>query len=142
MNFSAHCPSCGFIDTSRGYPLVPPLSATHPLHTDNQPPDDCQISRIVEFLGAAGARLHSLDRQIAVLTEERDAVAEDIRSQSAVISASRRLPTEILCRILLLTLKPLAHMELPQAPWALAQICRRWRQVAIALPSLWSWFGV
>ncbi|KAF8142239.1 hypothetical protein K438DRAFT_1995223 [Mycena galopus ATCC 62051] len=121
---------------------APPLSAENPLLAHNDPPEGSRIPKIVEFLARARDRLDSLDFQIAALTKERDAIAADMRSHTAVISVVRQLPTEILCRILAMAMKPLAYMELPQTPWALAQICRRWREVAVALPSLWSWFGV
>ncbi|KAJ7664662.1 hypothetical protein DFH06DRAFT_986053, partial [Mycena polygramma] len=138
-----HACVCGFRSLD-DFPPLDPLPATHPLLTHNDPPAPSEIPRILDFLAHARARHDSLDRKIRAvaaildsLVKDRDLIAEDIRSHSAVISPVRQMPTEILCRIFLMTRKPLAYMELAQPPWYLGQISKRWREIALALPLLW-----
>ncbi|KAJ7601964.1 hypothetical protein DFH06DRAFT_377997 [Mycena polygramma] len=144
-----HC-VCGFLprDTSMFPPFHPPLAA-RTLLTHNEPPVDSETPEIVDFLASAKERRELLDRKIVAvaavidsLVAQRDLLSRDIRSCAAAISPLRQLPTEILCRIFPMTLKPLAYMQLPQPPWYLGQISRRWREIAIGMPLLWSSFGV
>ncbi|KAJ6476775.1 hypothetical protein C8R47DRAFT_1020763, partial [Mycena vitilis] len=124
-----------------------PLPATHPLLTRNDPPAESDTPKILNFLADAKKRRDDLDCEIAaanavleILVKERDLLAQGIRSHEAAVSPLRQLPTEILCRIFVTALKPLANFELPKAPWHLGQICKRWREIAIGMPVLWSSF--
>ncbi|KAJ6505667.1 hypothetical protein C8R47DRAFT_1037622 [Mycena vitilis] len=124
-----------------------PLPATHPLLTRNDPPAESDAPKILNFLADAKKRRDDLDCEIAaanavleILVKERDLLAQGIRSHEAAVSPLRQLPTEILCRIFVTALKPLANFELPKAPWYLGQICKRWREIAIGMPVLWSSF--
>ncbi|KAJ7652804.1 hypothetical protein DFH06DRAFT_1205737 [Mycena polygramma] len=144
-----HC-VCGFLprDTSV-FPLLHPPLAARALLTHNEPPADSETPEILDFLASAKERRELLDRKIVAvaaimdsLVAQRDLLSRDIRSCAAAISPLRQLPTEILCRIFLMTLKPLAYMQLPQPPWYLGQISKRWREIAIRMPLLWSSFGV
>ncbi|KAJ6517311.1 hypothetical protein C8R47DRAFT_1312837 [Mycena vitilis] len=139
---------CGFRSLDDSPPLRS-LPAAHTLLTHNDPPAPSEIPPILDFLVHARARRDSLDSKIRAvaaildsLVKDRDLVAEDIRSHTAVISPVRQMPTEILCRIFLAARKPLAYMELAHPPWYLGQVCKRWREIALALPLLWSSFGV
>ncbi|SJL18759.1 uncharacterized protein ARMOST_22359 [Armillaria ostoyae] len=63
-----------------------------------------------------------------------------------VLSPIQQLPTEILTDIFLHLQND--RLQLPfvqnvaEAPWLLTHVCRRWRGIADALPSLWSGFSV
>ncbi|KAJ6505668.1 hypothetical protein C8R47DRAFT_1192345 [Mycena vitilis] len=144
-----HC-VCGFLprETSTLLPLHPPTAA-RTLLMHNEPPADSETPEIVDFLASAKERREAVDRKIVAvavimdsLVAQRDILSRDIQSCAAAISPLRQLPTEILCRIFLMTLKPLAYMQLPQPPWYLGQISRRWREIAIGTPLLWASFGV
>ncbi|KAJ7652800.1 hypothetical protein DFH06DRAFT_1090271, partial [Mycena polygramma] len=139
---------CGLLP-HEGLPSLPPLPATHPLLTHNDPPAESETPKILDFLASARKRRDSLDSKIAAvadilctLAKERDLLAQDIRSHEGAISPLRQLPTEILCRIFVMALKPLANFELPKAPWYLGQISKRWREIAIGMPVLWASFWV
>ncbi|KAJ7351454.1 hypothetical protein DFH08DRAFT_992957 [Mycena albidolilacea] len=119
-NSSSPCSSYESLDATRTF-INPPLSTTYPLLAHNDPPHDFQIPEIVEFLARARDRLDSLDHEIAAPVQGRDAIAENMRSHTAVISTIRRLPVEILCTIFSMMLVQPAHMELPQAPWSRAR---------------------
>ncbi|KAJ7631816.1 hypothetical protein B0H17DRAFT_1282971 [Mycena rosella] len=130
---------------------LPPLPALHPLLVTNGLPTESESPTIQDFIATAKQLLASLDTKIAAvactmdtLVNERAAVAEDIRSHMAVVSpfVVRRIPTEILCRILSMALRPLAHTQCPEVPWHLGHICKRWREIAVDLRCLWSSFGI
>ncbi|KAJ6505672.1 hypothetical protein C8R47DRAFT_1102176 [Mycena vitilis] len=132
-----------------GLPPLHPLPATHPLLTNNDPPAESETAQISDFLAGARKRRDGLDSNIATvaaildtLVKERDLLAHDIRSHEGIISPLRQLPTEILCRIFVMARKPLANFELPKAPWYLGQISKRWREIALGMPVLWSSFWV
>ncbi|KAF5391597.1 hypothetical protein D9757_002548 [Collybiopsis confluens] len=78
--------------------------------------------------------------RITHLVVQRDQVQTDIEALQAVISPIRRLPLEILSEIFVECFpkikftRPSAH----EPPLLLAQICRRWRHVAISTPKIWS----
>ncbi|KAJ7601965.1 hypothetical protein DFH06DRAFT_1070959, partial [Mycena polygramma] len=139
---------CGLLPRDNLPPLHP-LPATHPLLMHNDPPAESETPKILAFLASAKKRCDGLDSNIeavaamlATLVKERDLLAQDIRSHEAVISLVRQLPTEILCRIFVMARKPQANFELPKAPWYLGQISKRWREIAIGMPVLWSSFWV
>ncbi|KAJ7828448.1 hypothetical protein B0H14DRAFT_2516587 [Mycena olivaceomarginata] len=97
------------------------------------------LKYLVGFLARARDRLDSLDEIVAPV-QGRDAIAENMRSHTAVISTIRRLPVEILCTIFsMMLVQP--HIWSSRKPRGLALVCRRWRNVAVTLSSLWSSFG-
>ncbi|KAJ7652603.1 hypothetical protein B0H17DRAFT_872971, partial [Mycena rosella] len=115
----------------------------------NALPIDSDTQYIRSFLSNANHRLEFINKRIAALvpvmntlTQERDAILADVCAHTAIMSPIRYLPSEILCLIFLMTVPPLRTLEIPRAPWVLGQICRRWRDIAVALPMLWSSFGI
>ncbi|KAJ7741914.1 hypothetical protein B0H14DRAFT_3608238 [Mycena olivaceomarginata] len=140
------CDLCGLVP-SYHLPPLNPLPPTHPLFTQNDPPSDSDVHRIQDFLASAKEHVDCLDMKIKALAAimsslvaERDSVAKEMRVHEGMISPIRRLPTEIISRILPMTLRPLAPLQCPEVPWYLGQITRRWRDIAIALPVLWTAF--
>ncbi|KAJ7940022.1 hypothetical protein B0H13DRAFT_1568336, partial [Mycena leptocephala] len=82
---------------------------------------------------------HLLTSAREALLRERDIVAKDVHSYQGIVSALRRMPPEILCHIFLLAV---AHLDLSKAPWHVAHVSQRWRDIAISLPGLWSSFRI
>ncbi|KAJ6602659.1 hypothetical protein DFH09DRAFT_1019790, partial [Mycena vulgaris] len=94
---------------------------------------------------AARARIQEIDMQISALHLSLKALADQRRSCEALISAYKypvlTLPTEITSEIFLNFLpappeRPFA--DGPLSPSFLCQICRTWRDIALATPALWS----
>ncbi|KAJ6554919.1 hypothetical protein DFH09DRAFT_1280583 [Mycena vulgaris] len=148
---STACLNCGLTAQSEPHSphFVPPLPTSSPLLLTNEPPIDSDIQYIRSFLSNATSRVDSLDQRLSALalardalTQERDTILADVRSHTAIVSPVRYLPSEILCRIFLMTVPPLRNLEFPRAPWALGHICQRWRNISLALPMLWSSFGI
>ncbi|KAJ7070044.1 hypothetical protein C8F01DRAFT_1115093 [Mycena amicta] len=74
-----------------------------------------------------------------------------IKAHQAVIAPWRRLPVELMAEIFVLTLAPMARhemedMEVVWDEWMddregtllLGRVCRRWRQIQLSTPNLWS----
>ncbi|KAK7053631.1 hypothetical protein R3P38DRAFT_2851335 [Favolaschia claudopus] len=124
-----------------GIRILAPLQASDDLFTHNDPPEDSRNTEIADYLARARHRIHSIESQILALTKERDKLLKDVQVHAGVVSVIRRFPTELWCRIFLMTRPRRAIMELPKAPWALALVCKRWREIVVGLPALWSAFG-
>ncbi|KAJ7628307.1 hypothetical protein FB45DRAFT_748593, partial [Roridomyces roridus] len=121
------------------------------LLNSNEPPEESELVYIREVLSTANSRLASLDdeiarleRQLRMLAQERAGLLEYQRKGPAVFSPLQRMPPEILSQIFMWTLPPqdesigwLVTYGLHSSPWLVAQICRRWRSIAISTPSLW-----
>ncbi|KAJ7715835.1 hypothetical protein B0H16DRAFT_263173 [Mycena metata] len=134
--------------------LVPP--ETQSLLTSNDPPLETQIQTIEDFILAGSTRLAALDDQIESqracstatvgLITERDALDQSVREHNAVLSPIRRIPTEILFHIFLLTLPHTKRVpgvmgrkqNIPAPPWRLGHVCKHWRDCALAYRRLWS----
>ncbi|KAJ7679907.1 hypothetical protein B0H17DRAFT_1232727, partial [Mycena rosella] len=138
------CTNCGFITSDDETPPAPPLSGSHPLLLTNHPPAGSEFPEIIDFLANGKQHLDLLNTRISVIAAtmdslviDRDAIAEHVRSHTAAISLLRQLPTEILRRILSMSRRPSSRLKPPEVPWYLGHISKRWREVAVALPSLW-----
>ncbi|KAJ7113991.1 hypothetical protein C8R44DRAFT_710391 [Mycena epipterygia] len=122
------------------------------LSTTNEPPRSAEVTFIRCVVSKTGARLAHLDDEIArlrdrlhELEEERGPLATYHAQNKAILSPLRRMPLELLGEIFswtLPTLRTARHSrrrgDFTDSPWVLAQICSRWRAVALSIPSLWS----
>ncbi|KAJ7291339.1 hypothetical protein C8J57DRAFT_214633 [Mycena rebaudengoi] len=126
-------------------------STLESLLISNDPPPDAEILVIRNIIADEQSRLLDLDTHIAALkkileplVDERNATADRILRHQSVISAARRVPPEILGEIFLLTLPSQEDGMLEKAscvdssPWLVGRICSRWREIALALPELWT----
>ncbi|KAJ7291440.1 hypothetical protein C8J57DRAFT_216004 [Mycena rebaudengoi] len=126
-------------------------STLESLLISNDPPPDAEIPVIRDIIADEQSRLLDLDTQIAALqkileplVDERNAIADKILRHQSVISVARRVPPEILGEILLLTLPSQEDGMSDKAscvdssPWIVGRICSRWREIALALPELWT----
>ncbi|KAK0479820.1 hypothetical protein EDD18DRAFT_1040966, partial [Armillaria luteobubalina] len=59
-----------------------------------------------------------------------------------ILSRSRRLPTELLTEMFVWCSSLYDRKDSPldprALPWTLSHVCRKWREVAIAAPEIWS----
>ncbi|KAJ7133983.1 hypothetical protein C8R43DRAFT_638831 [Mycena crocata] len=120
----------------------------------NDPPSDVQVRIIEDSLAVARQRVialnNLLDGPLATVAQteqvhERDALLDSINCHAAILSVVRRIPTEILCDILALTLphgrdvfSAGALITVPTPPWHLGWISRSWRDCAIGYGPLWA----
>ncbi|KAJ7689300.1 hypothetical protein B0H17DRAFT_1180302 [Mycena rosella] len=110
----------------------------------NDPPLDSDISSIRRIISDSQDRRDALNIQLGLMSKliaERDEMAECVRRHTAVLSAARRVPAEIVGEIFAATLpwtRRLGEATVTCAPWRLANVCRSWRASALADPFLWS----
>ena len=97
----------------------------------NDPPSDKERSLVQQAIESAEASLKDDD--------EREPLANFVRTHKAVLSPSRRLPFELIIEIFRYYIENLDHSYLSEytPPWALTYVCRRWRQIAVNTPTLW-----
>ncbi|KAJ7623816.1 hypothetical protein FB45DRAFT_926831 [Roridomyces roridus] len=118
------------------------------LAKSNEPPNSAELTYIRSAASKADARLTLIDdemsqKRLAQLGTER-AQLSDYHSQIIpIISPLRRMPPELLAEIFSWTLPTFGEMhgdnkDMKNSPWILAQVSRRWREISLATPSLWS----
>jgi hypothetical protein len=96
-----------------------------------------------------------LRAELGRLTKQVYRYEQCLHDQKAAISAIRRFPAELICRIMLLALGipnpeddepseprlrviPYDVSDCDLGPWPLSQVCRSWRNVALGFPRMWS----
>ncbi|KAJ7792494.1 hypothetical protein B0H14DRAFT_166838 [Mycena olivaceomarginata] len=116
-----------------------PLRDFHRLLTSNDVPLDPQIPFIRDIVSDGQKQVDALEAAIARLTRKRDEIAENIRQHRAILSPVRRMPPELVCEILVLSLSSDDDRDIAtEPPWHLGHICRFWRHCVLAYPALWS----
>ncbi|KAJ7457168.1 hypothetical protein B0H11DRAFT_2063087, partial [Mycena galericulata] len=133
---------------------VVPGSRHHVLLNSNEAPLECDLDFVHSVLSKTGARLAYLDDEISrlrdrsrllQLEEERALLSNYHARNRGVVSPLRRMPPEVLSEIFSWTLLPSTaaaalscSFDKTTSPWVLTHINSRWREIAIATPSLWS----
>ncbi|KAJ4482439.1 hypothetical protein J3R30DRAFT_2174084 [Lentinula aciculospora] len=101
---------------------------------------------ITDLVKTKVQHLRELEEMARILNSQLIQARTDFLEHKALLSAARKLPMEIMSEIFLQCLpavdtssviwRPEPHPN--QAPLLLTQICRSWRNIAIATPRLWS----
>ncbi|KAJ7623635.1 hypothetical protein FB45DRAFT_111603 [Roridomyces roridus] len=153
------CPECGTPIAAKDEP--DPITAASPwapercreLTNSNEPPNAAELDVIRPFLSNIATRLTRFDNEITQLKAqlqhleaERETLAKYHTRHAGIVSALRRVPTEILAEIFDWTLPAIDEVkwdvsDLKQSPWVLTQVSSLWRGIAIAIPSLWAVIG-
>ncbi|KAJ7706740.1 hypothetical protein B0H17DRAFT_1001174, partial [Mycena rosella] len=158
---ASRCSQCGAptpgsssrTDSNIDVQVVPATRAARHLElmTTNAPPEDIELSFIRTIAAETRARLVDLENQISRLEErlqrlgnERILLSSYHVQNQAIVSPLRRMPPEVLGEIFSWTLPSIQDVlerlrfDMSHSPWVLAQVCSRWRAVALLTPSLWS----
>ncbi|KAH7869706.1 uncharacterized protein C8R40DRAFT_720048 [Lentinula edodes] len=119
------------------------ISKLNSLLDNNEPPSSYQIPFINEHTGRLDAYLAKVHARL------RKARGEILRYRS-ILSGIRRLPPEILSEIFVHCMRPIPttkhrigrfktypNPSPRNALYALSQVCRKWRNVALSTPALW-----
>ncbi|KAJ7628359.1 hypothetical protein FB45DRAFT_36543 [Roridomyces roridus] len=103
------------------------------------------VSKTDERLEYLEDEISRLQERLKVLSEERTSLHEYRRKNARVLSCLRRMPPEILCLIFSWTLPSSDDLacwsfrsQVRNSPWTLTWVSRRWREIALSAPSLWS----
>ncbi|KAJ6580778.1 hypothetical protein B0H19DRAFT_899166, partial [Mycena capillaripes] len=116
----------------------------------NEPPESSEIALVLSAISMTDAPLACLDSEISKLQEklkqledERTLLSSYRTRNTAILSALRRLPAEVLEEIFSWTLPPANHtldfsgFDMGVSPWILTRISSHWRAVALSTSSLW-----
>ncbi|KAJ6559988.1 hypothetical protein B0H19DRAFT_890834, partial [Mycena capillaripes] len=115
------------------------------LHT-NALPSDSECQRIRHFLADSEKELDHLTEELERLDalrkeilQKRRHLQEFIDAHRALLSPVRRLPEDIVRAIFMASLPSTRNPAISgqETPLLLCQICRSWRNTALATPRLW-----
>ncbi|KAF7362753.1 hypothetical protein MVEN_00624800 [Mycena venus] len=91
----------------------------------------------ISYMDAAITRAGSQE-ELYELTQQRKDMVQQVLQHKNAIRCLRRLPFEIVSKFLVFALPYVEPDDFGETPWYLGHICRYWRDVALASPSLWS----
>ncbi|KAK0440813.1 hypothetical protein EV421DRAFT_766326 [Armillaria borealis] len=113
---------------------------------------DSEESNITRLSAEMRENIVHLDQKVELLRGERIRISQAISERKRLLSPIRQLPAEILSHIFLQTIEfPIEATQTDaedmwwkfrcarSAPWSIALVSRRWRQVALDFPQLWSY---
>ncbi|KAK0479811.1 hypothetical protein EDD18DRAFT_1295524 [Armillaria luteobubalina] len=131
------------------YSHAPPDARIIKLLQTNTPPTPMERNSFEATLSETPGRIAELDSLILsttsllrYLTNDRNQALENQANATKILSPSRRLPTEMLTDIFIRCSSLQDGSESPldpgEFPWTLSHVCRKWREVAVATPELWS----
>ncbi|TFK44082.1 hypothetical protein BDQ12DRAFT_730190 [Crucibulum laeve] len=117
--------------------LLPPSPTPH-LLCSNDPPTDAEESLIQAAILLAENKLQKQDAPISPadknVKRERELIVRFIASHKVVLSAIRHIPIEVLREIFLFCIQSGKF----SISLRLSSVSRRWRDVALSTPELWS----
>ncbi len=149
------CPTCGARNLRAG--IIPTLHTPRieQLISTNEPPldfDEVPLRDIVnqghQVLSDLDAKIADVDGILQQLIRERSQAADNLAIAKNILHPIRRLPTDVLREIFLACVQSPVEclfsllrndsMNLLEGPWPISHVCRRWRDIAINTPRLWS----
>ncbi|KAJ7072888.1 hypothetical protein C8F01DRAFT_264376 [Mycena amicta] len=113
----------------------------------NYCPTYLEISQILDIIRQPTAdvlrldsKLVALQQTVKALAEERRRLSTFIQAHRALISPFRLLPLDLIREIFVACLRTDTNsvMSANEAPVLLTRVCRSWRDIALATPSLWT----
>ncbi|KAJ7815047.1 hypothetical protein B0H14DRAFT_2177845, partial [Mycena olivaceomarginata] len=113
--------------------------------TSNDVPLDSETSFIRDIsdrqsqVDLLDTQIEDLEVAMARLTRKRDEIADQARQHRAIVSPVPRVPPELVCEILAVSLST-DNTNSPsfKAPWHLGHIFQSWRRTVLAYPARWS----
>ncbi|KAJ7167954.1 hypothetical protein C8R46DRAFT_996143 [Mycena filopes] len=143
---AASCWKCGAapLGASSDPPAPSTTPLTHLLESNDTPSDsELPLVRIIvaaqqDVLLSLDTEIHDMQVALAQLVARRDANAKILVKCQAIISAVRRVPSELVCKIFALTLDNERDQGAVKPPWHLGHICRMWRLSALGYSPLWN----
>lgn len=84
--------------------------------------------------------IRDMEHRLSQLRMRRDRLWISVSRHRGMISCARRLPDDVLQEIFIRTLPTscLPTINVKRAPEVLTHVCRRWRELALSTPHLWS----
>ncbi|KAK0462131.1 hypothetical protein IW261DRAFT_199876 [Armillaria novae-zelandiae] len=131
------------------YSHAPPDARIIDLLQTNALPTPIETKSLQATLSQTPNRIAELDSLIdstasllRYLTNDRKQALENQVNAKTILSPCRRLPNELLINIFIRCLSARDQLDSPSNPgafhWTLSHVCRKWREVAICTPEIWS----
>ncbi|KAK0466616.1 hypothetical protein IW261DRAFT_1407307, partial [Armillaria novae-zelandiae] len=131
------------------YSHAPPDARIIDLLQTNALPTPIETKSLQATLSETPNRIAELDSLIdstasllRYLTNDRNQALENQVNAKTILSPCRRLPNELLINIFIRCSSLRDGLDSPLDPhalhWALLYVCRKWREVAIGTPEIWS----
>ncbi|KAG1738500.1 hypothetical protein EDB19DRAFT_894235 [Suillus lakei] len=102
-----------------------------------------QLDAVLHEISDLETVMDSIQNLRQQLVGEKEKIIKSINLHKSLVSALWRLPTEVLSHIFrhcLPEIREFNRLKKPsvlEAPILLTTVCRRWREVAVTMPSLW-----
>ncbi|KAF5340096.1 hypothetical protein D9758_013164 [Tetrapyrgos nigripes] len=141
------CPHCVHSPPdSESLESFAPTSTVESLLDTNLPPHHSSLPALLASCQAADSYVQTVKSQIkhledtiATLTEKVDQAASYVTKYKKILHPIRSLPNEVLAEIFFLCTSDLTNpLCVNEMPWVLGQVCRRWRDVALSAPKIYS----
>ncbi|KAG1838631.1 hypothetical protein DFJ58DRAFT_733697 [Suillus subalutaceus] len=133
--------------------IIPDLETQYPVSNTNYSAFKLDYQNISAIITKRQQQLDAVSHEISrfetvidgiyhihqQLVAKKDKITQSMNSHKRLVSALWRLPAEILSQIFVHCL-PIGYRLSPAleaGPTLLTKICRRWREVAVDMPSLW-----
>ncbi|KAF7293039.1 F-box domain-containing protein [Mycena indigotica] len=104
------------------------------------------LAESYSYAGHLASRITTLRMELERTHREHRRVSANIHKATLVLAPARALPAEILSEIFFWVAMDgepqRRHRPRGPPPWRLGLVCRYWRNIALALPVLWSRFSV
>ncbi|KAK0429845.1 hypothetical protein EV421DRAFT_2066184, partial [Armillaria borealis] len=131
------------------YSHVPPDPRIIELLRTNAPPTPFERKSLEDTLSETPDRITELDSLIHTtaslldyLTKDRNQAIENQTDAKKILSPSRRLPPEVLTEIFIwcwtLYRRKGSPLDPRAVPWTLTHVSKKWREVSIVTPEIWS----
>ncbi|KAJ3508964.1 hypothetical protein NLJ89_g5471 [Agrocybe chaxingu] len=135
------CPNCNL--DLLNIPQAPDISPILSLCSTNNPPEPQDEAIARQLIASSVAQIAQINQQIdqvyrtlSGLKSRRAEYERHAALHRNILHISRRLPTDILSEIFFQT----TIEDSPDGIWTVVKVCRRWREVALTTPALWSIF--
>ncbi|KAG1878083.1 hypothetical protein DFJ58DRAFT_740648 [Suillus subalutaceus] len=133
--------------------IIPDLETQYPISNTNYSAFKLDYQNISAIVTERQQQLDAVSYEISLfetvidsincihrqLVAKKNKITQSMNSHKRLVSALWRLPAEVLSQIFAHCL-PIGHRLSPASeavPMLLTRICRRWREVAVDMPSLW-----
>ncbi|KAF9484437.1 hypothetical protein BDN70DRAFT_872449 [Pholiota conissans] len=122
--------------TPRSRSLASPVPL---LLQSNHPPSEADVERIHQTIADVEAKRRAKARRSSLsLSQVNCPYTQFIEAHKAILSPCRRLPTELIVEIFLCCHSKFQNPKRNVVPWALSQVCHRWRIIALNMSTLWN----
>ncbi|KAF8905697.1 hypothetical protein CPB85DRAFT_909629 [Mucidula mucida] len=154
-NTAPQCPTCAFLSLQPNDPALTRTARVEELLRRNHPPLEAALADFRFVVEKAPDIIHDLDQKLAkakelvdLLVRARAQADSHLADAKSLLHPMRSLPNEFLGEIFSHCVwtwdtadgtQQIDALAPSSTLWTLIHVCRRWRQLALALPHLWTY---